>query len=128
MFDGSISTNSAVLAVFLHAIGKLFVLFFAKILIIRSLVGASIQLGLVVPLAAIANKLGLVIRLEDVGDQLGLVVMLAAIANPLAAIADELGGLVMLLEDVGDVLGLGMPLTPLAIGIGRRDIGQDLRI
>ena len=62
------------------------------------LVGASIQLGLVVMLAAIANELGLVILLEDVGDQPGLVVPFAALANEL--------GLAILLEDVSDQLGL----------------------
>ena len=74
-----------------------------------------------VMLAAIANELGVIALLEDVGDQLGLVVMLVlAFANKL--------GLAILLEDVRDKLSLGMPLTPLAIGIGRRDIGQDLMI
>ena len=36
-------------------------------------------------------------------------------------------GLAVLLEDVGEELNLGIPLTPLAIGIGRHDIGQGLR-
>ena len=79
------------------------------------------RLGLVVMLAALANELGVVALLEDVGDQLGLVVMLVL------AFANELG-LAILLEDVRDELSLGMPLMPLAIGIGRRDIGQDLMI
>ena len=74
-----------------------------------------------VMLAALANELGVIALLEDVGDQLGLVVMLVL------AFANELG-LAILLEDVRDKLSLGMPLTPLAIGIGRRDIGQDLMI
>ncbi len=44
----------------------------------------------------------------------------------LAAFADELDH-VILLDDVGDELGLVVPLTALAIGIGRCDIGQYLR-
>ncbi len=64
------------------------------------------ELGIVVLLAALTNELGHVILLEDVGDELGLAV---------------------LLEDVGDELDLVVPLTALAISIGRRDIGQYLR-
>jgi len=80
-------------------------------------VDAGDELGLVVPIAAIADEIGLLILLEDVGDE-RLVVPHVVFANQL--------GLAVLLEDVGNELGLVIPLMTLAVSIGCCDIGQGL--